>query len=124
MIRSHTLPALAGVLLVATAGAGPALAHAHLLSEVPAADARTASPAALTLVFSEGLELKFTTVVVTGPDGTTVATGSARLAATDAKRLIVPLAGPLAPGLYTVVWHAVATDTHKTQGSYRFTVAP
>ena len=32
--------------------------------------------------------------------------------------------GPLAAGTYKVEWHAVSTDTHKTQGSYSFTVNP
>ena len=29
-----------------------------------------------------------------------------------------------APGTYSVTWHAVALDTHHTQGSFKFTVAP
>jgi methionine-rich copper-binding protein CopC len=40
----------------------------------------------------------------------------------DGKRLIVPLK-PLKPGVYTVIWHAVSVDTHKTEGRFRFTVA-
>jgi methionine-rich copper-binding protein CopC len=31
---------------------------------------------------------------------------------------------PLAPGTYKVTWHAVSVDTHRTQGSYEFTVKP
>jgi methionine-rich copper-binding protein CopC len=31
---------------------------------------------------------------------------------------------PLAAGTYKVIWHATDADTHKTQGSYRFTVKP
>ena len=31
---------------------------------------------------------------------------------------------PLPPGVYTVNWHAVSVDTHHTQGSFNFTVAP
>ena len=35
--------------------------------------------------------------------------------------LAVPLK-PLPPGVYTVSWHATATDTHKTEGKFTFTV--
>jgi methionine-rich copper-binding protein CopC len=41
----------------------------------------------------------------------------------DAERLEVPLR-KLGPGTYTVHWRAVSVDTHRTQGTYRFTVAP
>ena len=30
--------------------------------------------------------------------------------------------GRLAPGSYSVTWHALSVDTHKTQGSFGFTV--
>ncbi len=30
--------------------------------------------------------------------------------------------GILAPGNYTVKWHVTSVDTHKTQGSFSFTV--
>jgi len=29
-----------------------------------------------------------------------------------------------APGKYTVTWHALSQDTHKTQGSFSFTITP
>jgi hypothetical protein len=36
--------------------------------------------------------------------------------------LIVPVAKALAPGVYSVKWHAVSLDTHHTQGTFDFTV--
>ena len=108
-------------------GAGlatPASAHAHLQAETPMAEATTASPGSLTLTFSEGVELTFTTVVVKDPNGSAVTTGPNRLAPGNPKMLLVPVAGKLGPGRYTVDWRAVATDGHKTQGTYGFTVAP
>jgi methionine-rich copper-binding protein CopC len=111
--------------LLAVAGfAGNALAHAHLRSETPAKDSSGPAPQELKLKFSEGLELKFTTVKLTGPNQAEVATGAASLDPADKSLLIVPVPGPLAPGKYSVDWHATATDTHKTQGIYGFTVAP
>ncbi|EFA1345042.1 hypothetical protein E8121_004861, partial [Escherichia coli] len=40
----------------------------------------------------------------------------------DQKRLIVPLADSLKPGTYTVDWHVVSVDGHKTKGHYTFSV--
>ena len=113
------------VLVGATSGlTAPASAHAHLQAETPAADATTPSPGSLTLSFSEGVELTFTTVVVKGPNGSAITTGPNRLAQGNPKLLLVPLVGKLEPGRYTVDWRAVATDGHKTRGTYGFTVAP
>lgn len=109
----------AGLSLFATA----AFAHAHLIHELPAGGA-TVSPAPkqLTLDFSEGVALKFTGVAVTGPKGAKVKLGHASLALGNDQELLVPLAAPLAPGNYTVAWHALSTDGHKTHGSYSFAV--
>lgn len=103
--------------------ASPAFAHAHLLSEVPTANAVVvAAPKTLTLSFSEAVELHFTGVKVTGPAGAAVTLGTASLDPRNDKVLEVPLAGGLAPGAYAVAWHALSTDGHKTNGTYTFTV--
>lgn len=113
---------LATALLLGSIGA--AAAHAHLKASTPAAGTTiSAAPAELRLGFSEGVNLKFTGVVVTGPAGV-VPTSTAALAPGDDKTLVVPVAGPLAPGAYKVEWHALATDGHKTDGSYSFTLKP
>jgi methionine-rich copper-binding protein CopC len=114
--------ALAGA--VALGAPGVALAHAHLKSAAPAENATVASaPSTLHLHFSEGLNLTFTGIAVTAADGTKVALGKASLA-DDGKTLNVPVKNPLAAGAYTVKWHALSQDGHKTKGSYTFTVAP
>ena len=41
----------------------------------------------------------------------------------DPATLSVPLR-PLSTGVYKVTWHATSVDTHKTEGSYTFTVGP
>lgn len=126
MIRNARMTAIAVITLVGAAAGltAPALAHAHLLAETPTAEATTASPGSLTLSFSEGVELRFTTVEVKDVTGSAVKTGPNRLAPGNPKMLLVPVAGKLGPGRYTVEWRAVATDGHKTQGTYGFTVAP
>ena len=115
--------ALAAFLVIASAGT--AAAHAHLKTAAPAADSTVATaPSELRLGFTEGVNLRFTGVAVTGPAGAAVPTGTAVSAPGDDKVLVVPVPGPLAPGAYKVDWHALATDGHKTEGSYGFTVKP
>lgn len=108
--------------------AGPAFAHAKLLSEVPAAADATAVTAAaaapvteLRLTFSEALNAAFSKVAVVDAAGT-VHEASIGLDAADAKVLVVSFAAPLAAGEYTVNWTAVSDDGHKVAGSYTLNV--
>jgi methionine-rich copper-binding protein CopC len=104
--------------------AGQAFAHAHLESSVPADQAvvKTA-PTELDLTFSEELNPKFTGITVTGPDQKAVKTGEAMLMDDD-QMLMVPVSDTLAPGTYTVEWHALSADGHKSKGKYSFTIKP
>lgn len=121
----HTLASL--TLFASLATATSAFAHAHLESQLPAADSTVASAKELRLTFSEGVEEKFTKISITSTAGgkteietpPTVSTDPA-----DKKILIVTPAAPLAAGQYKVEWHAVSVDTHKSEGSYSFTVSP
>lgn len=105
-----------------------ASAHAHLESQLPAADSTVSSPKELRLQFSEGVEEKFTKVSITS----TAASGKTMIEPVpgiateraDKKVLIVTPAAPLAAGEYKVDWHAVSVDTHKSEGSYSFSVSP
>ena len=112
----------AGLGLVAVSA--PAFAHAHLKSATPPVNGTASSPSELDLVFSEGLNLKFTGLKVTGPDKKAVSTGNATLGAGGDTTLVVPISAPLSAGTYTVDWHALSTDGHKTNGHYKFTVTP
>ncbi len=104
---------------------GPAFAHAHLTSAVPPVNgAVAAAPSELDLTFSEGIALKFTGLAVKAPDGTAIATGPGRLGPGRDTVLVVPVTAALPPGTYTVSWHALATDGHKTNGTYTFKVGP
>ena len=107
------------------AASAPAFAHAHLKSATPAIGSTVqTAPTELDLKFSEGLNLKFTGVKLTGPAKTAVATGAAALGAGDDTTLVVPVSDTLGTGAYTVAWHALSTDGHKTNGTYTFTVKP
>lgn len=113
-------------LSVAFAGlltAAGALAHAHLQQQIPAAGAQlAASPQTLTLSFSEGIEPAFSGVSVTGPQQHAVATGKLARSADNPAQVTVPVAETLPPGEYTVAWHVVSVDGHKTKGQYTFSV--
>ena len=68
------------------------LAHAHLVSQTPAADVIvTPAPTELRLSFSEGIEPGFSGVTLLGPQLQKLVTGKVQLAQGDAKTLIVPL---------------------------------
>lgn len=77
-------------------------------------------PTELRLKFSEDIVLEFTKLKLTGPDGLLVKTGNARIDSNDKSVLIIPLSAPLPEGKYTVDWQVVASDGHKTKGSYGF----
>ncbi|EKZ5286465.1 CopC domain-containing protein YobA [Klebsiella aerogenes] len=113
----------AAVFLSAMLTTASAFAHAHLQQQIPAADSTVSvSPQALTLTFSEGVELSFSGVTLSGPQNKPVATG--KLARSDGNKaqLTLPLNEPLAAGEYTVEWHVVSVDGHKTKGQYHFSV--
>lgn len=87
---------------VAAMAVSPAVfAHAHLKQQSPAADSA---------------------VTVTGPQKSAVKTGKVKVADADNKQLIVPVEEALKPGDYSVDWHVVSVDGHKTKGNYHFSV--
>ncbi len=119
----HLLPL---ALLASLAFTSSAWAHAHLKSAVPADQAvvaTAAAPADLTLVFTEGLNLNFSGLKLLGPDQQEIKLGQAMLME-QGKSLMVPVPSHLSAGKYTVQWHVLSVDGHKTEGSYHFTVAP
>ncbi|NEK18387.1 copper homeostasis periplasmic binding protein CopC [Rhizobium leguminosarum] len=111
-------------LTVTVAFASQAFAHAHLKSAAPASESTVKqAPSELDLTFTEGLNLKFSGAKLTGPGKAAVKTGKGSLMDGD-MTLMVPVSQKLTPGKYTVEWHVLSTDGHKTNGSYSFTVAP
>lgn len=100
-----------------------ALAHAQLQQAVPAVGGTVRqAPTRLMLTFSEGIEPRFSSVTLASSTGAPIALG--RLSVGPPTVVKVAVQTPLKPGTYTVKWRATSVDSHKTQGSYRFTVAP
>jgi methionine-rich copper-binding protein CopC len=109
-------------LAVAAMLSGQAMAHAKLVKADPA-DGGVAKAGAsdIDLAFSEEISGKMSGAVITDAAGRTVP--SAAMMEKDPKVMMVMTKTPLAPGAYTVTWHAVASDDgHKTTGVYSFTV--
>ena len=72
------------------------------------------------LTFSEAVEPRFSAITVKADSGKRMDHGKVYIVG-DAQHLAIGLNG-LMPGHYRVDWRVVATDTHKTSGSYGFTV--
>jgi len=117
----RAMKTFAPALLTLLLGVAPAFAHAHLVSETPAENTAVAAPTELSVKFSEGVVLKFTGVTLTGPAGA-VPLGGGSLDPKDDTVLLVPVPSSLPAGSYTVAWHALSSDGHKSSGSYSFTV--
>ena len=99
----------------------PAWAHAHLKQSDPAQGATvTTAPKEMALTFTEQLEPAMSGVAVTDAQGHDM---EAAPAAISDVSMHVKLK-PLAAGVYHVAWHAVAVDTHRTEGTYEFIVKP
>ena len=100
-----------------------AYAHAHLKTATPATESTvTTAPTTVAIDFTEAVEPQFCGIAVIGPGHARMDNGPAHIVAGDDKHLEVAVK-PLTPGVYTVEWHATAVDTHKTEGTYHFTVA-
>jgi len=107
--------ALTAVLLAAATAAD---AHAQLDHSVPAVGSTVAaSPGKVMLYFTERLEPKFSGGEVRKASGARVDQGKS--VSGNVMSLSV---GSLSPGTYGVTWHVLSVDTHKTQGSFSFSV--
>ena len=110
---------IAAVLLALTAGATMAQAHARLDHASPAVGSTvSSSPEQVTLYFTESLEPKFSGGEVRSSAGARVDGGSS--ASGNTLHISVK---SLSPGAYTVNWHVLSVDTHKTQGSFSFHIS-
>jgi len=106
-------------LMILVAGLSSASAHAFLDHASPLVGSTVSTvPRELTLSFTQNLEPAFSTVQVTGPNGTQITQGKAKISG-NTMRVSIKAAGP---GTYHVHWHALSVDTHTTQGSYTFHV--
>jgi len=122
------MPRRRRLLLVANlALSWPCVAFAHAVpqtEEPPAGAAVAVAPAGITITFTESIDPRFSGIDVENARGQRVDDGHDTLDPDNKKRLRVGLKRPIAPGSYTVIWHALSTDGHRTEGRYRFSVMP
>jgi copper resistance protein C len=97
------------------------LFHTALKSSIPARGSSIASPAAVSLTFTEPVNVKLTTIAITKADSSVV------------ESLVVPSGPPaatvgskvtkvLGPGKYLVKWKTASDDGHVVRGVIPFTV--
>lgn len=125
--RRHFFSAVAGSVITVIGLLGPmtrAFAHAGLADAVPAPAATLPSaPSAVVLTFTEAMEPKFSTIEVRNAQGERVDKADSHTAPGNRKQLIVDLK-PLPPGVYKVLWQVTSVDTHRSAGTYPFTIKP
>lgn len=107
--------------------AATAQAHPKLVSASPAAQATVTRPTEIRLSFNEVLVAPLTglDLTMTGMPGMAnhapmpIRGFKPVIKGTD---MIVTLPRPLPAGTYALKWHAVASDQHRIEGAYTFTV--
>jgi methionine-rich copper-binding protein CopC len=97
-----------------------ALAHARLDNAVPRVGSNGPAPREVVLNFTEAVEPKFSSVQVVNAKGAAVQAGTAHLGASGTQLRVGLKALP--PGTYTVIWRVLSVDTHRTNGTFSFTV--
>jgi methionine-rich copper-binding protein CopC len=104
------------------ASMGVASAHAFPKSENPAVGATlAAAPTEVVIDFDNPIEQMFARLQVVDSAGADVTNGPPSVTG-DRRRLSVALKS-LKPAEYTVKWSVVSEDSHRSEGSYTFTVA-
>ena len=105
---------------IALAGSGAALAHAVLHHASPEASSSVSeSPHEVTLTFTDTLEAAFSSADVTDSSGARVDEGKSQV---NGNMIRIGLK-TLSPGSYRVHWRAVSVDTHRSEGSFTFSVS-
>ncbi len=101
----------------------PAWAHAFLDHAEPKVGSTiTNSPRELKLWFTQNLEPAFSSVQVQDAQGKPEVDKKDVHLDEKNKSLMIAALPHLPAGTYTVIWRVVSTDTHRTQGRFKFTI--
>lgn len=99
-----------------------AFAHAFLDHASPRVGSTVGhAPRRVSMWFTEALEPAFSNAIVRNAQGEIVDKGHAHVNRANRMELQIGLK-PLPPGTYKVYWHVLSVDTHRTQGSFSFSV--
>ncbi|MBI2255661.1 MAG: copper resistance protein CopC [Proteobacteria bacterium] len=100
----------------------PALAHAIIVSAVPAAGSTVSGPEIdLAFTFNVRVDAGRSKLTLTGPDGSS---SDIAILPADSPAVLAGHLSGLKAGAYSVRWQVLATDGHITRGDLDFTVAP
>ncbi len=116
------------VTFAAAAFATAAFAHPKLLGSTPEDNSTVSAPEKIELRFSENLSKQFSgaNLLMTGMPGMCHAAPmkvAAKVSGSDdPKTMVVVPSQPLTPGVYSIEWRAVSSDTHPITGKITFTV--
>jgi methionine-rich copper-binding protein CopC len=98
-----------------------ATAHAHAMLENASpvvGSAVTSAPREVSLTFTQKLEAAFSSVEVTDANGARVDQGKPQISGNTMRVGVKSLPA----GTYRVRWQALSVDTHKTEGTFTFSV--
>jgi copper transport protein len=119
-VRAAAAGLLLGILAVVTGPAGPAAAHAALLStDPPAGTTLESAPAEVVLTFSEPVRAVVERIRAIAPDGTRADSGTPTV---RGSALHVPLKSKGQRGTYVVSYRVISADSHPIAGGLVFSV--
>jgi len=122
-MKSRSLKIIVVTCLMLLAAQSSAWAHAFLDHAEPKVGSdNDKAPMKVKIWFTEAIEPEFSAIEVADADGKKVDKKDSHVDDADKTLLIVSLTDKLPPGTYSVTWHVVSTDTHKTHGTFKFTV--
>ncbi len=125
MTRRNMASALALAAVLATAlGAAPSALHVRLTRSDPADHAHLRTvPRAISLWFSESVQLSVTTVHMTGPNGAAVELEPPRMGEGPHAPVLVDVKGQPVLGQQQVTWRTMSRDGHPANGTFTFTLS-
>jgi methionine-rich copper-binding protein CopC len=107
------------------ASSSSALAHAGLARSSPRSRAvLDRPPSQIELCFNERVELKFSTVGLTGPNGDKLPLGALSVGESDPKCLRASAPELRDAGVYTVNYRVLSTDGHVVEYGFTFSYQP
>jgi copper transport protein len=107
---------------VTLGAAGPASAHATIVSTDPPDGALVATaPAQISVQFDEAVGVSADSLRVFSPNDQLTVAGSTTHGA-QADIITIHLRPGLATGTYTVAWHVISADSHPVSGAFTFSI--
>jgi copper transport protein len=119
----HWVAVVVAVVVALVGLAGPAAAHARLVTTEPAASAvLTAPPRTIVLRFDEQVEPTLGGIRLYDAQERPIDVGPTHRLAGDQSAVTADVLGDMADGTYVVVWRVTSADSHPVEGAFTFAV--